>query len=244
MSVDRNPNVREILADLVIANRILAEHGIVDAFGHVSVRHPERPDRYFLSRSLAPELVTIDDIVEFTLDSEPVDPDGRALYAERPIHGRIYAARPDVAAVCHNHAPATIPFGVTGAPLRPIFHMAAVIGTIIPVWDIATRFGDTNLLVTTNAMGDDLAAALGPHRVALMRGHGSAVAGRTLRDAVFAAVYLQVNAQLLATALGLGDVQYLSDGEIDAASTMLGQPLAQNRAWESWAARATQRRVT
>jgi ribulose-5-phosphate 4-epimerase/fuculose-1-phosphate aldolase len=244
MIADRNPNVREVLADLVIANHILAEHGIVDAFGHISVRHPEHPGRYFLARSLAPELVALDDIVEFTLDSEPIDPDGRPLYAERPIHGRIYAARPDVHAVCHNHAPATIPFGVTGAALRPIFHMAAVIGSAIPVWDIASRFGDTNLLVTTGAMGDDLATALGPHRVALMRGHGSAVAGKTLRDAVFTAVYLQVNAHLLTTALGLGDVRYLSDGEIAAASTMLGQPLAQNRAWESWAARATQRHAT
>jgi ribulose-5-phosphate 4-epimerase/fuculose-1-phosphate aldolase len=244
MTGDRSPNVREVLRDLVIANHILAEQGIVDAFGHISVRHPEHSDRYFLARSVAPELVALEDIVEFTLDNEPIAHDGRPLYAERPIHGRIYAVRPDVHAVCHNHAPATIPFGVTGTPLRPIFHMASVIGSAIPVWDIAAQFGDTNLLVTTGAMGDDLAATLGPHRVALMRGHGSVVAGKTLRDAVFAAVYLQVNAHLLTTALGLGDVRYLSDGEVAAASTMLGGPLSQNRAWESWAARATARRAT
>ncbi|MFN2460385.1 MAG: class II aldolase/adducin family protein [Candidatus Velthaea sp.] len=238
MIADASAKLREALDDLVIANHILAEQGVVDSFGHVSMRHPERPDRYLLARSRAPELVEADDIIEYTLEGEAIDAGGRAPYAERPIHGRIYAARPDVDAVCHNHATATIPFGVTGVPLRPIFHMASVIGSHVPVWDIAARFGDTNLLVTTNDMGDDLAAALGPNRVALMRGHGSAVAGKTLRDAVFTSVYLQVNANLLATALALGDVRYLSDGEVAAASTMLSQPLAQNRAWESWASRA------
>jgi ribulose-5-phosphate 4-epimerase/fuculose-1-phosphate aldolase len=235
--VSKSAAVRELLDDLVVANRILADHGIVDAFGHISVRHPEKPDRYFLARSLAPELVTVDDLVEFTLDSAPVRKEKRPLYAERPIHGRLYAARSEVGAVCHNHSPATIPFGVTGVPLRPIFHMASVIGSTVPVWDIADKFGDTNLLVTTDAMGDDLATTLGQNRIALMRGHGSAVVGRTLRDVVFAAVYMQVNAQLLTTALSLGKVRYLSEGETETASTMLGQPLAQNRAWESWARR-------
>lgn len=225
------------LRDLVLANRILADREVLDSFGHVSQRHPARADRYLLSRSRAPHLVDADDIMEFTLDNEPVAPDGRAMYAERAIHGRIYAARPDVQAICHNHAPATIPFGVTGAPLRPIFHMAAVIGASVPVWDIAERFGDTNLLVTTSAAGDDLARTLGPNRVALMRGHGGVVTGTTLREVVFTAVYLQVNAQLLTAALGIGDVRYLSAGEVAAATQLLFEPLSQNRAWEGWSAR-------
>lgn len=223
-------------SDLVLANRILADRGVVDSFGHVSMRRPDRPDRYLLSRSRAPYLVVDADIMEFTLDNEPVAPDGRALYAERAIHGRIYAARPDVAAICHNHAPATIPFGVTGTELRPIFHMASAIGASVPIWDIADRFGDTDLLVTKNEIGDDLARMLGSHRVALMRGHGSVVTGATLRETVFTAVYLQVNAELLTAAVGLGPVRYLSAGEIEAASHTLFEPLSQNRAWENWAA--------
>ena len=130
------------------------------------MRHPDRPDRYLLSRSRAPYLVVDADIMEFTLENEPVSHDERALYAGRAIHARIYAARPDVAAICHKHAPATIPFGVTGTDLRPIFHMASTIGASIPIWDIADRFGDTNVLVTKYEMGDDLAHMLGSHRVA------------------------------------------------------------------------------
>jgi len=218
-------------SDLVLANR-----GVVDSFGHVSMRHPDRPDRYLLSRSRAPYLVVDADIMEFTLENEPVSHDERALYAERAIHGRIYAARPDVAAICHKHAPATIPFGVTGTDLRPIFHMAWAIGASIPIWDIADRFGDTNVLVTKNEMGDHLAHTLGSHRVARMRGHGGVVTGATLREVVFTAVYLQANAESLTAAIGLGPVLYLSEGEIDAASHTLFEPLLQNRARENWAA--------
>jgi ribulose-5-phosphate 4-epimerase/fuculose-1-phosphate aldolase len=226
-----------LLDDLVIANRILADHDVVDAFGHVSVRHPDRPDRYFMSRSRGPNLVERDDLIEFTLESEPIDQNGRRMYAERQIHGRIYAARPDVNAVCHNHAPATIPFGATATALRPIFHMAAVIGASVPLWDIHDDFGDTNMLVTTIAQGDSLARALGPHRVVLMRGHGTAVAGATLRGVVFASVYLQKNAELALAAERLGDVRYLTPGEMEAASDVLSEPLSQDRAWESWSAR-------
>ena len=225
------------LDDLVTANRILADHDVVDAFGHVSIRHPDRPDRYFLSRSRGPNLVERSDLIEFDLASEPIDQNGRRMYAERQIHGRIYAARPDVNAVCHNHAPATIPFGATGTRLRPIFHMASVIGGEIPIWDIQDEFGDTNLLVTTQPQGDSLARMLAEHGVVLMRGHGSAVAARTLRGVVFASVYLQKNAELVLAAKQLGKVRYLSAGEIDAAGTMLSEALSQDRAWESWSSR-------
>ena len=173
----------DILRDLVIANRILAHEGVVDAYGHISVRHPERSDRFFLSGSRSPELVTLDDIIEYDLDCNPIDLRGRAQYTERPIHGAIYRRRPDVMSVVHNHAYEVIPFTVAqNAKLRPVLHVAAGIGAEIPVWDIRHRFGDTNLLVTTIAQGDDLAQGLGANRVVLMRGHGAAIAGTSIQD--------------------------------------------------------------
>jgi HCOMODA/2-hydroxy-3-carboxy-muconic semialdehyde decarboxylase len=227
-------NMDDALRDLVIANRILAAHNVLDAFGHVSIRHPERPDRYFLACSKGPAGVTRADLIEFTLENEPIDQNGRAMYAERAIHGGIYQARPDVMAVCHNHSAATIPFGVTSVPMRPIFHMGSVIGAHVPTWDIADEFGDTNLLVTTHDQGASLAKTLASGRVVLMRGHGTAVAGRTLKEVVFTCVYLQKNAELVTTARTFGDVRYLSDGEVERAAQLLSEPLSQNRAWEAW----------
>lgn len=230
--------VENALSDLMIANRILAREGVLDGFGHLSIRHPGNPERFYLARSRSPELVTRDDLIEFSLASEPLDARGRALYAERYIHGCIYRLRPEVGAVCHNHSHSLIPFGVTGAELRPIFHMASVIGERVPIWDIRAEFGDTDLLVTDDAKGRALARCLGAESVALMRGHGSVVAGRTLREAVFVAIYLQVNADLLLRAQDLGKVNFLSAGEIRCASERLLQPLSQDRAWEYWCARA------
>jgi Ribulose-5-phosphate 4-epimerase and related epimerases and aldolases len=150
--------------ELVTANRILAREGVVDAFGHVSIRHPHHPDRFCLSRARAPECIEVADIMEFALDGTPIEAGGRQPYAERYIHAGIYEARPDVQAVVHNHSPAVIPFGITGTPLRPVMHMCASMGTEVPVWDSRTRFGDTNLLVTALPMARDLAAALGRGR--------------------------------------------------------------------------------
>jgi ribulose-5-phosphate 4-epimerase/fuculose-1-phosphate aldolase len=228
-----------LLLDLATANRILAREGVVDALGHVSVRHPERPDRYILSRSRSPGLVTRADLVEFTLEGDAVDPnEARSFYIERPIHGSVYEARPDVQAVVHNHSYAVIPFAVTPTPLRPIIHVAAGMGAAIPVWDIRTNFGDTNLLVTTMDQGRDLAAVLGQASVALMRGHGCVVAAQRLKQAVSTAIYLQVNARLLLDALKLGEVTYLSPGEVEACAAMTNFPVAADRIWEYWAARA------
>ena len=233
------PTLDSALDDLVLANRILADQGVLDAFGHVSIRHPERPDRYLMSRSRGPNIIVRDDIIEFGLDSEPIaELNGRRIYAERAIHGQIYQARPDVNAVCHNHAPAIIPFGVTATPLRPILHMGSVIGKDVRVWDMHTEFGDTDMLVRTAAQGASLAKMLGSERVILMRGHGSAVACSTLRDAVFTSVYMQRNAELVLSAHQLGgDIQYLTPGEIDATLVMHANPLSQDRAWESWSSR-------
>src|SRR4051794_12872650 len=167
----------DVLRDLVIANRILAREGVVDAYGHISVRHPEHSDRFFLSVSRSPELVTLDDIIEYDLDCNPIDLCGRTQYTERPIHGAIYRKRPDVFSGVHNHACEVILFAVAqSVKLRPLLHTAAGIGAEIPVWDIRRKFGDTNLLVTTITHGDDLADGLGPNRVVLMRGHCAAVA--------------------------------------------------------------------
>ena len=227
----------DILRDLVIANRILAHEGVVDAYGHISVRHPERSDRFLLSGSRSPELVTLDDIIEYDLDCNPIDLRGRAQYTERPIHGAIYRKRPDVISVVHNHAYEVIPFTVAqGVQLRPLLHVAAGIGGEIPVWDIRNRFGDTNLLVTTLSQGDDLAARLGANRVVLMRGHGAAIAGTSIRDTVHTSVHLKINAQIQTEALRMGgDIIYLSEGEI---AEMRRSSAGHDRAWEYWTRRA------
>src|SRR5262249_46220417 len=149
-AVARSKAAESALADLVIANRILANEGVIDAFGHVSMRHPERDDRYFLARSRSPELVERADILEFDLDSNPLKADGRTMHSERQIHGCIYKARPDVKAVCHNHAHSLVPFGVTGSAIKPIWHVAGSIGAEVPIWDMRDEFGDTDLLVTKN----------------------------------------------------------------------------------------------
>jgi len=223
--------------ELVTANRILAREGIVDAFGHVSIRHPDRADCYVLSRARAPECIEAGDLMEFMLDGAPAAAAGRAPYAERFIHGAIYEARPEVHAVVHNHSPGVIPFGITGVPLSPVMHMCAGIGSDIPVWDSRTAFGDTNLLVANMAMGRDLAAALGRRPVALMRGHGCVVAGASLREVVFNAIYLELNATLQAQAQPMGRVTFLSEGEI-AEVLRSRKSFTFERAWEYWCRRA------
>ena len=227
------------LRNLVIANRILAREGVVDGYGHVSIRHPEKPDRFLLSRSRSPELVGLDDIMEFDLAGEPMDGAGKPPYLERFIHGACYEARPDVAAVVHSHAAETIPYGITATPLRPTFHVAARMGATVPIWDIADRFGDTNLLVANIAQARDMAVALGPHRVVLMRGHGITVAAETLADAVTTAIYTNLNARLQAQAMLMGDVRYLSPGELEQARRLsTGGTLGGDRQWEYFRHRA------
>jgi HCOMODA/2-hydroxy-3-carboxy-muconic semialdehyde decarboxylase len=230
--------LRQAIQNLVVANRILAHENVVDGFGHITMRHPERPDRYLMARSRSPQLVCAEDILEFRLDDEPVEQDGRALYSERAIHGAVYRARSDVQSVCHNHSQTVIPFGIAGVELRPVLHSASVIGERVPIWDIREEFGDTDLLVTTHEKGDSLARALGARRALLMRGHGAVIAGAGLRDAVFTAVYLQVNAHLILQARVLGESQYLSAGEVECACRTHLSPLSQNRAWEYWSSRA------
>lgn len=233
--------VTRITNDLVVANRILANEEVVDAYGHVSLRHPDNPNRFFMSRSLAPDLVSEADIVEHDLDGNPVDGDTRPLYLERFIHGGVYQARPDIVAVVHAHAESILPYAIApNVPLRPVIHSGSFIGADVPVWDIRETFGDTNLLVSNMDQGHDLARTLAQNNVALMRGHGFVAAGRSLIDVVRMSVYLPRNARALTAALMLGGaVTYLSRGEIDARNQKTYSPdsPATWRAWEYWANR-------
>lgn len=225
--------------DLVVANRILAREDVVDAYGHVSMRSPHNPRHFFMSRSLAPELVTQEDIVEHDLEGNPVGNESRALYLERFIHAGVYDKRPDVIAVVHAHAEAILPYGIAnGTPLRPVIHSGSFIGHTVPVWDIADQFGDTNLLVANMDQARDLARTLADNTVALMRGHGFVAAARSIIEVVRVSVYLPRNARALTTALMLGgDIKSLSPGEIDARNQKAYSPdsPATFRAWEYWA---------
>jgi ribulose-5-phosphate 4-epimerase/fuculose-1-phosphate aldolase len=233
--------VDTLIRDLVIANRILAREDVVDAYGHVSVRNPDNAGHFFLSRSIAPELVEPPDIVELDLDGQPVREEKRALYLERFIHAAILEARPEINAVVHAHAEDILPFGIAQAtPLRPVIHSGSFIGANVPVWDIADRFGDTNLLVTNMEQGRDLAKCLGGNNVALMRGHGFASAGRSLIEVVRMSVYLPRNARALLRAKQLGgEIKYLAQGEIDARNRGYSPYSTETwRAWQYWANKA------
>jgi HCOMODA/2-hydroxy-3-carboxy-muconic semialdehyde decarboxylase len=227
-----------LLEDLAAAYRILEMEGVIDAYGHVSVRHPGNPNRFLMSRSLGPALVTPADIMEYDLDSTPVDPKGRTSVLERFIHGEIYKARPDVMAVVHSHAPSVIPFSITQVPLRPVFHMATFLGGGVPVWDSRTVDdpGAATLLVRNAVIGRSLAAALGTRPIALLRGHGNVVAGPNLQLVVRQAIYTEVNAKMLLAALSLGGpVNYISEAETAAVEQMPGDSA---RGWELWKRKA------
>jgi HCOMODA/2-hydroxy-3-carboxy-muconic semialdehyde decarboxylase len=229
--------LESLLEELVTANRILAREGVVDSFGHVSARHPDNPQRFLLSRARAPERIEAADIMEFTLEGEPVDARSRVPYLERFIHGGIYEARPDVHAVVHNHSPSVIPFGVTDKKLKPLLHMCANIGHEVSTWDSHDKFGDTALLVENVDMGRDLARAIGSDRTILMRGHGATIVGANVRQAVFISIYLEVNAGLQMQAMAMGDIKFLTAGEVDKVAARTG-PYTINRAWENWCRRA------
>ena len=240
-SMPRSAEHEALLEDLVAANRILAHQGVFDAYGHVSVRHPGDPSRYLLSRSLAPALVTASDIIEYSLDSTPVQADDRASVLERFIHGEIYKTRPDVHAVIHSHSPTVIPFGITQVPLKPVFHMAAFLYPGVPVWDIRTVQDPaaSAMLVRNAVIARSLAQALGDKPVALMRGHGNVVVASDLRLAVRNAIYTEINARLQTTAIGLGGpITYMSPTEGAAMAAAQGD-LA--RAWELWKTAASER---
>ena len=222
-----------LVEDLVAANRILARYGVLDAFGHVSVRSDRRPDRYLLSRSLAPELVRAKDIVEYDLDSNPIRARAPRPYLERYIHGEIYRARPDVSAVVHSHSLSVVPFAASTERLRPIYHMAGFLGRGTPVFDIRERFGETDLLVRNADHGRALSERLGAAHVALMRGHGFVAAGPDVPQAVYYAIYTELNARLQRDVIAIGGrVRFLSDEEAKLAEATNRAVI--DRPWQLW----------
>jgi ribulose-5-phosphate 4-epimerase/fuculose-1-phosphate aldolase len=222
-----------LIDDQVAANRILAGLAVLDGFGHVSVRHPDRPDRYLLSRSLAPELVTAADVMTFDLASNAQDGDERTPYLERFIHGEIYARRPDVHAVVHSHSASVVPFAASSQRLRPIYHMSGFLRSGAPVFEIRTHFGMTDMLVRNNAQGADLAAVIDDSAVVLMRGHGFCTVGETVPVAVYRAYYTQTNAALQQQAIALGGtVAYLDPEEAMRADETNRRVIT--RPWELW----------
>jgi ribulose-5-phosphate 4-epimerase/fuculose-1-phosphate aldolase len=222
------------IADVVAANHILADQGVVDGYGHVSIRDPTDPTKFLMARSLAPEMVTAADVLSHDLEGNVQAPPNTKLYLERFIHSEIYRLRPDVNAIVHCHSPSLIPFGVTGLALRPLYHMSAFLGAGVPVWDIRKSAGAaTDMLVRTPELGRALAQSLGTHPAALMRGHGAVVVGRDVQQAVFRSVYTEMNAKLQSQALALGaKVIYLDADEAKKAEESNNGTLS--RPWELW----------
>jgi HCOMODA/2-hydroxy-3-carboxy-muconic semialdehyde decarboxylase len=229
----------DLIAELALANRILSHEGVLDAFGHVSVRHPSDPGRYLLSRARSPAVIEPDDILEYTLDSAPVKPPKVHLYAERVIHGCIYQARSDVMAVCHHHAPAVMPFAIAGKPIVPVFHVGAAMGEEVPFWDQHDEFGDTNLLVVKPEEGQSLARALGRHAAVLMNRHGATVVGCAggLKELVSRSIFMCQNAEFQLRTLMLGAPEPLHPGEARLAGTISLMPNVISRTWEYWCTR-------
>ncbi|MGA8899214.1 class II aldolase/adducin family protein [Bradyrhizobium sp.] len=222
-----------LLEDIAVGSRVLADFGVLDGFGHVSARSPTNPNHFLMSRSLAPALVTADDIMEFDLDGNPMDARGRKVFLERFIHAEIYRARPDAMGVVHTHSPGVIPFSVSKVPLRAMFHNPSFLAVGVPVWDIRKDFGETNMLVSNSAIGKSLAATLGDKPVVLMRGHGDVAVGPSVKMAVFRAYYTDVDAKLQAQALALGgEPNYLTPGE--GAKADETNFAVMDRIWNLW----------
>jgi ribulose-5-phosphate 4-epimerase/fuculose-1-phosphate aldolase len=225
----------KLIGDLVYANRILADQGVFDAFGHVSARHDKNPAKFLLSRSLAPALVTSKDILAHDLDGNPLEAGDRKPYLERFIHAAIYRARPEVQAVVHSHSPSIIPFGVTATPLRPVYHMSAFLGAGTPIFEIREAAGMTDMLIRDNPLAAALAKSLGEHSVVLMRGHGDTVVGNSIPQVVYRAIYTEMNARLQAQAAALGAIKFLSAEEAAKAAAVDDTQVL--RPWELWKAR-------
>jgi ribulose-5-phosphate 4-epimerase/fuculose-1-phosphate aldolase len=227
----------EARAELALANRIAANEGVLDTFGHVSMRHPDNPNRYFLSRSSAPDMVRAEGLIEYDLNSQPVRDPGVPQYSERVIHGEIYKARPDVMSICHHHSPAFMPLLATGTDYLPVFHLGAVGGIRPPYWDQHDEFGDTIMLVVKPEEGASLARALGSHRMVLMKRHGVTVVGTDVRDCVYRAVQSCRNADFQVRAMTIGTIGSLSAGETELAGQITGKTTGLTRSWDYWSRR-------
>jgi HCOMODA/2-hydroxy-3-carboxy-muconic semialdehyde decarboxylase len=232
MEQSMSDTLNNLRHELVLAHRVLVAQGVMEAFGHVSVRHPEHPQRFLLPSAGAPSRVAAADVLEFDMDARPVTPTDAKLFSEGIIHAAIYRARPDVMAIAHHHSPSIMPFCVTGVPLVPVSQTGAAMGTEVPFWDSRTEFGDTKLLVTTPPEADALARTLGPHWLVLMRRHGATVVGRNLREMVFRAVHSCRDADFQLQARALGPIDPLSRTEQELAGTLRPDPI--NRCWQHW----------
>jgi len=233
MSTSGGPVDRATLEDVAAASRILADQGVFDAAGHVSLRHPGHPERFLMSRSLAPQMITADDIMEFDLDCNAIDPRGRKCFIERYLHGEIFRARPDVTAVAHGHSPPVIAFGLSGTPMRAMYHNAAFLAAGVPVFDIRKKFGTTDIVISTAAKGAALAQALADKPVALLRAHGMVAVGPTLPVAVFRAVFTVVNAKIQHQAMALGGPLAALDAEEGLVADAVNVQTV-DRSWDLW----------
>ena len=234
----------QVRQEVAIANRILANEGIIDAFGHISMRHPTNPNRYFISRHRASELVELSDVLEFDLDSKPVRPTGVRLYSEMVIHGEVYKARPDINSVCHHNAPSVLPFCATGIEIVPLFHLGGTLGMKVPFWDSRDEFGDTNLLVRTPEEGASMARALGQNFMVLLRRHGATLAGKSVRECVFRSIYTTRNAELQLRAMAIGTPGPLTAGETELCGGHNLGSRGIERAWEYWCVRLMKAEAT
>ena len=226
------------LDDLAAASRILADQGVFDAAGHVSMRHPGRAGRFLMSRSLAPALVRADDIMEFTLDCEPCDARGRTGFIERYLHGEIYRHRPDVMAIAHGHSPSIIPFGLVSTPMRATYHNAAFLAAGVPVFDIRAKFGTTDIVINSAERGAALAEALGDKAVLLLRAHGFVAVAPTLQAAVFRAIFTEISARVQLHAEALGGPIAALDAEEGRKADAINLATV-GRSWELWKRRVT-----
>lgn len=228
------PKQQTVFEELVTATKILLNEGIMDTFGHVSARDPEDPDHFFLSQKLAPSHITTDDIQRFNLEAETED--NRPSYLERYIHSEIYKARPDVMSVLHTHSPAVLPYCFVDQPLRPVIHMGAYLGEAVPVYEIRDTQGDaTDLFGNDSTVCAEIAQALGDHPVVLMARHGVVNVGRSVREVVYRAIYLEQNAAAQTEGLKIGNIKYLSPGEVKAAGDLVGAQI--DRGWDHWTMR-------
>jgi ribulose-5-phosphate 4-epimerase/fuculose-1-phosphate aldolase len=237
-------DIAQLRRELSIANRILANENVVDAFGHVSVRHPDDPERYLIARHRAAELVEPSDILEFTLDSKPAKPTDMRLYSELVIHGETYKLRPDVHSVCHHHAISILPFAISGVDLVPVMHLGAAMDAKVPFWDSRDDFGDTALLITRPEEGRSMAKVMGEGFTLLLRRHGATIAGRSLHECVFRSIYMCRNAELQSRAMAMGTPDPLSKGEFRKCADAVLTPRVMGRAWEYWARRLEKAEAT
>ena len=227
---------QELRRELTLANHILAREGLLAGLGHISARHPDKPDHFILSRALAPNLVTVGDLHEFDLDGNLTDGSDINGYAERVIHAAVYAARPDVNCVCHNHAIELLPFCNIGEAPKPVTHVGGMMGAHVPVWDNRIDFGDTQIIVIKMEEAVSMARALGANRCMLLRRHGALVVGKNIRETVFRSIVLRDNARVHLDASRLGELSVLTEKEIEISNALHESPRILERVWDGWVA--------